>query len=453
MTKTMTEGNPLRLILEFTIPLLLGNLLQQTYNIVDAAIVGQVLGTQALAGVGATSSVQFLVIGFLVGITCGFGIPIAQTFGAGDYKRLRCQFFHALFLSAVLALFLTILCTLFCSRILMLLSTPKDIYRDAYNYLFVLFLGIPFTLLYNLLSAVLRAVGDSKTPFFFLAFATILNIILDLLFIKVFQWGCVGAAVATITAQAVSGILCACVIYSRYRLLRPTREDCHLHPTEIRNMIVMGVPMGLQYSITAVGSMVMQSANNGLGSVYVSGFTVGMRLKQFFMCPFDAIATAVSVFCSQNLGAGKIQRIKKGLRQGILVGVTYGVLAGMVLILAGRVFSGLFLKENEVAVLDAASRYLLGQGCFFWVLGILNVCRMTTQGLGYAGRAVFSGVMEMIARIAVSTLLVPIYGYSVICFTDPSAWLSACVYIVPTCLICLSHIRLQGAEKGGKTEV
>lgn len=279
----------------------------------------------------------------------------------------------------------------------MLLSTPEDIYTDAYNYLFVLFLGIPFTLLYNLLSAVLRAVGDSKTPFFFLAFATILNIILDLLFIKVFQWGCVGAAVATITAQAVSGILCACVIYSRYRLLRPTREDCHLHPMEIRSMIVMGIPMGLQYSITAVGSMVMQSANNGLGSVYVSGFTVGIRIKQFFMCPFDAIATAVSVFCSQNLGAGKIQRIKKGLCQGILVGVAYGATAGMVLI--------------------------------------------------FAGRAVFSGVMEMIARIAVSTLLVPIYGYSVICFTDPSAWLSACVYIVPTCLFCLFRISNQSKEE------
>ncbi|MDE6851490.1 MAG: polysaccharide biosynthesis C-terminal domain-containing protein, partial [Lachnospiraceae bacterium] len=248
MTKTMTEGNPLRLILEFAVPLMLGNLLQQTYNIVDAAIVGQVLGTSALASVGATSSVQFLVIGFLVGTTCGFGIPIAKTFGAEDCKRLRIQIFHAYILSGVVAIILTMLCTLFCSKILFLLSTPEEIYADAYRYLFVLFLGIPFTLLYNLLSAILRAVGDSKMPFFFLAFSTVLNIILDLLFIKVIRWGCVGAAVATVTAQAVSGILCAYVIGRRYQILCLKREDCRLHPTEIRNMIVMGIPMVLQYS-------------------------------------------------------------------------------------------------------------------------------------------------------------------------------------------------------------
>lgn len=443
MTKTMTEGNPLRLILEFAVPLMLGNLLQQTYNIVDAAIVGQVLGTSALASVGATSSVQFLVIGFLVGTTCGFGIPIAKTFGAGDFKRLRVQIFHAYLLSAALAVFLTVLCTLFCSRILFLLSTPEEIYADAYRYLFVLFLGIPFTLLYNLLSAILRAVGDSKMPFFFLAFSTVLNIILDLFFIKVIRWGCVGAAVATVTAQAVSGVLCAYVIGKRYQILCLKREDCKLHSTEIRNMIVMGIPMGLQYSITAIGSMVMQSANNGLGSVYVSGFTVGTRIKQFFMCPFDAIATAVSVFCGQNLGAGKSKRIREGLWKGILVGVTYGILSGIILIFAGRILSSLFVKKDEMAVLNASSRYLFCQGCFFWVLGFLNICRMTTQGLGYSGRAVLSGVMEMVARVVSSFQFVPLYGFAAISFTDPSAWLLACVYMIPTCLLCISRISNQ----------
>lgn len=441
MTKTMTEGNPLRLIIEFAIPLLLGNLLQQTYNIVDAAIVGKVLGTQALASVGATSSVQFLVIGFLVGTTCGFGIPLAKTFGAQDEKRLRNQIFHALLLSCVIALVLTVLCTCFCPKILSLLSTPKDIYTGAYGYLIVLFLGIPFTLLYNLLSAILRAVGDSKTPFLFLAFATVLNILLDLLYIKVFQWGCVGAAVATITAQAVSGILCACVIVWRYPQLCPHREDCRWKSTELWNMVVMGIPMGLQYSITAVGSMVMQSANNGLGSIYVSGFTVAVRLKQFFMCPFDAIATAVSVFCGQNLGAGNQKRIREGLQRGILTGVVYGLCAGAILICAGRGMSSFFVPVGEREVLNASAKYLFCQGCFFWVLGILNVCRMTTQGLGYAGRAVFSGVMEMIARISVSTLAVPVFGFTAICFTDQSAWISACIYIVPTCLLCLSRIK------------
>lgn len=208
----------------------------------------------------------------------------------------------------------------------------------------------------------------------------------------------------------------------------------------IRIMLAMGVPMGLQYSVTAIGSMVMQSANNGLGSVYVSGFTAAMRLKQFFMCPFDAIATAVSVFCGQNLGAGKMERIRKGLRQGVAVGVSYGVCAGVILIFAGRAMCHLFVRSGEVEVLDAAARYLSCLGLFFWSLGFLNVCRMTAQGLGFSGRVIFSGVMEMIARITVSMIFVPVFGFAAICFADQTAWLAGCVYIIPTCLWCLRKV-------------
>jgi Na+-driven multidrug efflux pump len=206
-------------------------------------------------------------------------------------------------------------------------------------------------------------------------------------------------------------------------------------------MLTMGVPMGLQYSITAIGTMVIQHANNNLGNVvYVSAFAASARLKQFFMCPFDAVATGVSVFCSQNLGAGKKKRIRKGLFQGVCVGVGYGAVAGVVLIFAGRLLCHMFVSGSETAVLDAADKYLFCQGFFFWSLGILNVCRMTTQGLGYSGRAVFSGVMEMIARIVVGFIFVPPYGYTAICFADQTAWLAACVYILPVCLHCLKKI-------------
>lgn len=440
MAKKMTEGNPLPLIFGFAVPLLVGNLLQQTYNIIDAAIVGRTLGSKALASVGASSSVQFLVLGFCIGICCGFGVPIAKSFGAGDYKEMRGHIFHAGVLTIVTAVILTIVCAVLCPQILHLLSTPVEIYQGAYQYLLIIFLGIPFTLLYNLLSSILRAVGDSKTPFLFLAFSTVLNILLDLLCIIVFQWGCAGAAIATITAQAVSGILCWFYIRRHFQILQLTRQDCQIQEKGIKVMLVMGIPMGLQYSITAIGSMVMQSANNGLGSIYVSGFTAGMRIKQFCMCPFDAIATAVSVFCGQNLGAGKVDRIKKGLRQGVCVGVAYGLCAGMLLIFGGRALSQIFISANETDVLDAASKYLYCQGFFFWCLGILNVCRMTTQGLGYSGRAVFSGVTEMFARILVSLLFVPIYGFSAICFADQTAWVSACLYIVPVCLRCIRKL-------------
>lgn len=443
----MTEGKPLKLILRFALPLLLGNLLQQTYNIIDAAIVGRILGAGALAGVGASSSVQFLVLGFCTGTCCGFGVPIAKSFGAGDYRKMREYVFHGMMLTAVLAVAVTSVCAFFCPEILHILSTPDDIYKDAYAYLVVIFLGIPFTLLYNLLASYLRAVGDSKTPFVFLAISTGLNILLDLFCIVVLGWGCAGAAIATITAQAVSGLLCLAFIRKKIALLHLKKEDCKVQAQHVKTMLVMGVPMGLQFSITAIGSMVMQSANNGLGSIYVSGFTAGMKIKMFLMCPFDAIGTAVSVFCGQNLGAGKGARIRKGLGAGVVIGVIYGIFAGVVMIFAGRSLSLMFVNSTAVEVLDASAKYLRCMGYFFWSLGILIVCRMCTQGLGFSGRAVLSGVTEMIARIFVSVVFVGAFGYTAICFADQTAWVSATFYIVPTCFFCVKKCLQKISEK------
>ncbi len=433
----MTEGKPLPLILQFAVPLLIGNLLQQTYNIIDAAIVGRILGADALAGVGASSSVQFLVLGFCIGVCCGFGIPIARSFGAQDYDKMRSDIFHGMALTGIFAVVLTVLCALLCPQILQILSTPDDIYENAYRYLFIIFLGIPFNLLYNLMSGIFRSVGDSRTPFMFLAFATVLNIGLDLFFIVVLHLGVAGAAAATVMAQALSGILCFIYMRKKMPVLHLGREDCRWSGDTVKLMLSMGLPMGLQYSITAIGSMVMQSANNGLGSVYVSGFTAGARIKQFAMCPFDALATGTSVFCSQNLGAGKMERIKTGIKQGTAVGILYGLFAGLVIIFFGRTLSLLFVSGENGAILDASARYLRCMGFFFWSLGILNVCRMCTQGLGFSVRVVFAGLLEMAARCVVSLFFVPVFGFTAICFADQSAWLSACIYIVPTCMHCV----------------
>lgn len=446
--KTMTEGRPLKLILTFALPLLLGNLFQQTYNIVDAAIVGRYLGADALASVGASSSVQFLVLGFCTGACCGFGIPVAQSFGANDHKRMRDYIFHALVITAILAVTVTTACAILCARILHMLSTPENIFDGAYAYLLILFLGIPFTLLYNLLSAILRAVGDSRTPFLFLTLSTVLNVALDLVAIIVLDMGCAGAALATILAQAISGLLCAGYILKHFPLLWLHRSNCRLRLDAVKTMVIMGLPMGLQSSITAIGSMVMQTANNRLGSVYVSGFTAGMRIKQFAMCPFDALSTAVSTFAGQNLGARKAARIRQGLRQGILVGIGYGILAGLMLIFLGRTLSMIFIDPSETGVLDASARYLRSMGYFYWVCGILSVTRMTTQGLGYSGLAVFSGAVEMVARVIVSLTFVPKFGYSAICFTDQTAWVSASLYIAPVCLWCVRRITQRIGREG-----
>ncbi len=442
MSNSMTQGNPLKVMLQFAFPLLIGNLLQQTYNIIDAAIVGQSLGAQALASVGASTSVQFLVLGFCMGSCTGFGIPVAKYFGAGDLKHMKNIIFNGAVLTAVIAVIITILCTLLCPWILQILSVQSDIYANAYSYLMIIFLGLPFTLLYNYLSSILRAVGDSRTPFLFLAFSAVLNIFLDLFFILVAGWGCAGAAFATIAAQAISGILCLIVIIRRMEVLWLSKENRVVRGDSITELLQMGLPTGLQFSITAIGSMVMQSANNGLGGDYVSAFTAGAKLKQFTMCPFDAIATSVSVFCSQNYGAGKIDRIHKGLRQGIAVGVGYGLFAGLILIFAGRPLSMIFVSKDASGVLDASAKYLRCMGYFYWSLGILNVTRMVTQGLGHSGRAFFSGVMEMIARTIVSLGFVTTFGYTAICFADQTAWIAACCYIAPTCLYCLKKIAI-----------
>lgn len=437
MTTSMTKGSPMKLMLQFALPLLIGNLLQQTYNIIDAAIVGQILGAKALASVGASSSVQFLVLGFCIGCCAGFGVPVAKYFGAEEMDRMRNYVFNGAVLTAGIAIIMTTVCAAFCPQILHILSVPEDIFDGAYSYLVIIFLGLPFTLLYNYLSSILRSLGDSRTPFIFLAVSAVLNIFLDLFCIVVLRWGCAGAAIATITAQAISGILCLIFMARKMKVLHFTKEDRKVKKASVRELLMMGLPTGLQFSITAIGSMVMQSANNGLGSVCVSGFTAAMRIKQFAMCPFDAIATAASVFCSQNLGARQPERIKKGLRQSVAAGVAYGAAIGLVLIIAGRPLSMIFVKKSAVDVLDASGKYLRCLGYFFWSLGILNVCRMVTQGLGYSGRAVFSGVMEMIARIIVSLGFVGTFGYTAICFADQTAWIMACCYILPTCLYCV----------------
>ncbi len=450
MTKSMTEGKPLGLLMQFALPLLLGNLFQQTYNTMDAAIVGRFLGTDALASVGASSSVQFLILGFCIGMCCGFAIPVAQRFGAQDYASMKIYVYHAAVLSTVIAVVLTVVCACLCPQILHMMSTPEEIYDGAYIYLLIIFLGIPFNILYNLLAGLLRAVGDSRTPFLFLAVSTCLNIVLDLFCIVVLKWGVAGAAIATIMSQAMSGFFCLIFIIKKCPALRFEREHRGMRREYTNRLILMGLPMGLQFSITAIGSMVMQAANNGLGTVYVSGFTAGVRIKQLFMCPFDAFATAVATFCGQNVGAKRMDRVRRGIAAGTAVSVGYGIISGLVLIFFGRELSGLFVSggSGAGAVMDAAGQYLRCMGYFYWTLGILNVSRQAIQGMGFSGRAVFAGAVEMAARCIVSLGFTPVFGYLAICFADQAAWVSVCLYLVPMCVYCIRKLeKLQGCAK------
>lgn len=313
-SREMTAGPALPLIFNFTMPLLLGNLLQQTYSLVDAAIVGKFLGINALAAVGASSSVIFLILGFCNGCSCGFGIPVAQKFGARDYVMMRRYVAVSLQLSLVMSVMIALITSIYCADILRIMRTPENIFEGAYAYLLVTFIGVPCTFLYNLLSSIIRALGDSKTPFWFLLFSTILNIILDLFCILVLKWGVLGAAIATVFSQGISALLCYVYMYRHFQILKGEAKEHKFQLHLARTLLNIGVPMGLQFSITAIGSIMLQSANNALGTACVAAFTSAMRIKMFFICPFESLGIAMATYCGQNYGAGKPKRIWQGIK-------------------------------------------------------------------------------------------------------------------------------------------
>ena len=449
MERSLTEGNSFKQIIWFAFPLLLGNLFQQLYNLADTVIVGKTLGINALASVGASSSLNFLILGFCMGLCSGFAIPVAQTFGAKHYSAMRGYVMNSAILAAGVSLGFALITAVFCRQILILIRTPENILDGAYQYLVIIFIGIPFTVLYNLAAGILRALGDSKSPFIFLAISTVINIFGDLLCILVLHMGVAGAAVATITAQAISGICCLVYMKKRFQILAASREERRPDGNKMKKLLAMGVPMGLQFSITAIGSVMLQSAVNSLGSSIVAAFTAGMKVKQFTMAPFDAIGNTSATFCGQNLGAHRLDRIRKGMRQMLGIAFAYSIVASLALIFLGEPMIRIFVDAGETEVIGYAVQYLRCMGYFFWTLGILNITRMTTQGLGYSGRAVFSGVTEMIARTVVSLGFVGTFGFTAICFADQTAWVTAVCYIFPTCLWCIrkSTKMLKSAQK------
>ncbi len=430
-SKEMTAGPALPLIFNFTLPLLLGNLLQQTYSLIDAAIVGKFLGINPLAAVGASSSVIFLILGFCNGCSCGFGIPVAQKFGARDYSIMRCYVSVSLQISIAISVFIAILTSIFCSDILRVMRTPDTIFEDAYIYLLVTFIGVPFTFLYNLLSSIIRALGDSKTPFWFLLFSTILNIVLDLFCILVLDWGVMGAAVATVFSQAVSTFLCYIYMYRHFEILRGNRAEKKFQLRLANNLLAIGVPMGMQFSITAIGSIMLQSANNALGTACVAAFTTAMRIKMFFICPFESLGIAMATYCGQNYGAGKPRRIWEGIKASGWMMMGYAVATFAILMLCSKELALLFVNISETEIISATELFLHVSAYFFPMLGVLCILRYSIQGAGFTNLAMLSGVSEMIARTLVSIYAVPVWGYLAVCYGDPAAWVAANVFLVP----------------------
>lgn len=448
-SKEMTSGPCLPLIFNFTLPLLLGNMLQQAYSLIDAAIVGKFLGINALASVGASTSVVFLILGFCNGCCGGFGIPVAQKFGARDYVSMRRLVSVSLKLAGMMSVGIALITCLLCAFILRTMQTPENIFQDAYWYLLITFIGVPCTFFYNLLSSIIRALGDSKTPFWFLLFSTVLNVLLDLLCILVFHWGVAGAAIATVFSQGVSAVLCYFYMYRKFEILRMQPADKRFRPELARQLIFVGVPMGLQFSITAIGSIMLQSANNALGTACVAAFTAAMRIKMFFLCMLESLGIAMATFCGQNYGAGKPERIWTGVKAASLMMIVYVAAVAIILWGFSEKFVLLFVDPSETEIIADAALFLHISVSFFPVLGLLCILRYSIQGAGYTKLAMFSGVSEMIARILVSVVAVPLWGFWAVCFGDPTAWVFADAFLIPAFIYVYRRLRLIVARERG----
>lgn len=429
-TRDMTEGSPARHIIGFFFPLLFGLVFQQFYNMADSVIVGRFLGVKALAGVGSTGSLNFLVLGFCIGVCNGFVIPVSQKFGERDFIGLKRYVTNAITLSVVFSAVLTVLVCALCGVILRWMSTPEDIFAFAYDYVFVMFLGIPVMMLYNVLFGIIRSMGDSRTPVLYLVFCSLLNVLLDLLFILVFKTGVAGAAWATVLAQALSALLCVNYI-RRSDALIFDKDDWKPRAKLIKQLLAMGLPMGLQYSITAIGSIIMQAAVNSLGSVYVAAVAAGVKINQLVSSPFDAMGSTMVTYAGQNIGARKLRRISEGVKSCSLLAIGYSVLAWSACFFGGGLLSRMFVESGETEVLMYSHMFLKYISAFFIPLAFVNILRLTIQGMGFTKLAMLAGVCEMIARAAMGAVFTPMFGYVAICLAHPSAWVAADMYLVP----------------------
>lgn len=430
MKKDMTVGQPWRLILAFCIPLVIGNIFQQFYNMVDSIIVGKYVGKTALAAVGSTSSLNFMIIGFGIGICSGFGIPIAQSFGGKKLNEMKKYIMNSFYLCAVITVIMTIFTVLALPTVLTLMQTPQNIYDQAYGYIVVIFMGLFATMIYNMLSSLLRAIGDSKTPLYFLVLSSIMNVILDLLFITQFDMGAVGAAYATVIAQFISGM--ACYVYTKHKtdILTFTKEEKQWDKKYCQTLLRMGLPMALQFSITAIGSVIIQSAVNTLGSDVVAAVTAAMKISIMLTQPLETLGLTMATYGGQNLGAHQIQRIFDGLKVSLLMGAIYCVIAFVFVYLTSDYLALLFINANEKVIIGDIKQYLFFNSICYYILSVLFILRNLLQGLGYSFFAMFGGVAEMIARCIIAFCFVKMFQFNAICFANPLAWVFADIVFI-----------------------
>lgn len=421
----MTSGSPMKIILWFTLPIFIGNVFQQFYNMADAVIVGKFVGNNALAAVGSTGTIMFLINGFVIGMTAGFTVLTAQKFGAGDERGIRKSVTGAAWLSLIVGLILTAAFMVFMKPLLTLMNTPADIFDDAYAYIMIISGGILAQMLYNLLASILRALGNSRVPLYFLILSAVLNIVLDLVFVIVFQMGAAGAAVATIISQGVSGLLCLVYIGKKVQLLKMTKEDWKPQTALLSAQLKVGIPMALQYSITAIGTMMVQSSLNILGSTLVAAYTAAGKIEQVVTQAYIAMGTTMATYGAQNMGAGDVPRIRQGFKACTIIGIVYSFIAAAFVMTAGKYMTYLFVSEDVGTIMNSVDIYLKCVGIFFIPLAVVNIYRNGIQGLGYGLLPMTAGIAELIGRGVVAVIAAGQRSYLGVCLASPAAWILA----------------------------
>lgn len=431
MATSLTTGRPWRVILSFSIPLLLGNVVQQLYQFADAVVVGRHLGVESLAAVGATGSLLFLLIGFAWGLTSGFAIPIAQAFGAGDGAAVRRSVATGVILTGITSVVLTVVAPLIAAPTLALLQTPPELMAEATTFTQISFLGASATMFFNYLSAIIRAIGDSRTPLIFLTVSCALNVGLVILMVGPLEWGVGGAALATVVAQAVSVALCLEFVRRRLPMLHLRRVDWQVTGDDIREHLRLGLPMGFQASIIAIGTLTVQVALNTLGSEAVAAYTTASRVDGLAVAFLSSLGLASSMYAAQNLGGRRPDRIRRGVVEGTWMAVAAGIALGVIIIAFGTPMVRLFVGEGSDEVVRLAHLMLIINGCGYWALGVLFVLRGALQGLGHTLVPTVTGVIELVMRVGAALVLGSLIGFEGVALSNPLAWLGAIVLLVP----------------------
>lgn len=430
MRQDMISETPIKVILKFCVTIVIGNLFQQLYNMVDSIIVGKLLGLEALAAVGSTGSLNFLVLGFVIGICSGFGVPMAHFVGARDEMNLKKCISNSVYLSIFISIVLTSLTVIGTHSMLRIMRTPETIYYDAYQYIVIIFAGLGAVMFYNLLTSISRAMGDVRTPLIFLLVASVLNVILDYILVKFTPLATAGAAYATVISQIISAILCLFYMYNKYPILHIEKELWKVDTYVIKRLLGVGIPMALQYSITAVGTIIVQIAVNSLGAIVVAGVTAASRIQGVITQPLEALGLTLTTYCGQNYGAGRIDRIKKGISHSVGVMILFSLIMWAIVFFFGEDLTSLFIKGQNKELIRVTQQFMNINGMFFGILGLLLIIRNAIQGLGYAGSAIFAGVFETVGRLVVALILVGKWGYMAICYANPIAWLLADILLI-----------------------